>query len=135
MEPGDTMPYSQVPYSNCCPEPNQSSHRIYTYSFKIYSNIVQYIFLYLPRNLFPVGLSAKILKALPPSSILATRPVHINLRRDYINYIWWKIQAIKFLVVKSSQFPISHPFWAQKFVSESCVQMPLVLVLQCFTII
>ena len=33
----------------------------------------------LPKGLFPVALPFKILKALPPSSILATYPVHLNL--------------------------------------------------------
>ena len=33
----------------------------------------------LPKGLFPVGLPVKILKALLPSSILATFPVHLNL--------------------------------------------------------
>ena len=31
------------------------------------------------QGLFPVGLPVKILKALLPSSILATCPVHLNL--------------------------------------------------------
>ena len=33
----------------------------------------------LPKGLFPVGLPVKILKALLPSSIRATRPAHLNL--------------------------------------------------------
>ena len=33
----------------------------------------------LPNGLFPVGLPVKILKALLPSSILATCPAHLNL--------------------------------------------------------
>ena len=33
----------------------------------------------LPKGLFPVGLPVKILKALLPSSILATCPAHLNL--------------------------------------------------------
>ena len=32
-----------------------------------------------PNDLFPVRKPAKILKVLPPSSILATRPAHLNL--------------------------------------------------------
>ena len=44
-----------------------------TYLFKVHSNIV------LPKGLFPVGLPIKILKALLPSSILATCPAHLNL--------------------------------------------------------
>ena len=47
--------------------------RIGTYLFKFYSNIV------LPEGLFPVGLPVKILKALLPTSILATCPAHLNL--------------------------------------------------------
>ena len=37
----------------------------------------------LPKGLFPVGLPVKILKALLPSSILATCPAHLN-RLDLI---------------------------------------------------
>jgi hypothetical protein len=53
--------------------------RIDTYFFKIRSNIVITNRLDLPKGLFPVGASVKILKALLPSSILATCPAHFNL--------------------------------------------------------
>jgi hypothetical protein len=38
----------------------------------------------IPKSLFPGGLPVKILKALLPSSILATCPVHLN-NLDLIN--------------------------------------------------
>ena len=38
-----------------------------------------YLRLGFPKGLFPVGLPVKILKALLPSSILATYPAHLNL--------------------------------------------------------
>ena len=53
--------------------------RIDTHFFKIYSNIPSHLRQHLPKSLFPVGVPVKILKALLPSSILATRPVHLNL--------------------------------------------------------
>ena len=46
--------------------------RIDTYFSKVHSNIVLPSTLGLPKGLFPVGLPVKILKALLPSSILAT---------------------------------------------------------------
>ena len=49
--------------------------RIDTYLFKVHSEIV----LALSEGLFPVGLRVKILKALLPSSILATWPDPLNL--------------------------------------------------------
>ena len=55
MEPGGSMPHSQGLSNNPYPELNQ------------------------PKGLFPVGLPVKILKALLPSSILATCLAHLNL--------------------------------------------------------
>ena len=62
MKPGGSMPHSQGLSNNSYPEPNQPNSR-----------------LGLPKGLFPVGLLDKILKALVPSSILATCPAHLNL--------------------------------------------------------
>ena len=65
MEPGGSMPYSQGLSNNLYPEliqPNSS-----------------YWYLGFPKSLFPVGLPVKMLKALLPSSILATWPAHFNL--------------------------------------------------------
>ena len=53
--------------------------RIDTYLFKVHSNIDLPSSLGLPNGLFPVGLPVKILKTLPPSSIMATCPAHLNL--------------------------------------------------------
>ena len=64
MEPEGSMPHSQGLSNNSYPEPNQ---------FKVHSNIA------LPKGLFPVGLPVIILKAVLPSSILATCPAHLNL--------------------------------------------------------
>ena len=38
-----------------------------------------YLRLDFPKGLFPVELLVKIFKAIPPSSILATWPAHLNL--------------------------------------------------------
>jgi len=53
--------------------------RIDTYFFKVHCNIVLPSSLGPPKCLFPVGLPVKILKAILPSSILATCPAHLNL--------------------------------------------------------
>ena len=72
MEPGGSMSHSIIPVlSRINPIPH-----IDTYLFKIHSNIVLPS---TPKGLFPVGLPVKILKALLPSSILATCPAHLNL--------------------------------------------------------
>ena len=68
MEPGGSIQHSQGLSSNPYPESNQPN---YSYFFKIYSNIVL-LRLGLPKGVFPVGVPVKILKALLPSSILAT---------------------------------------------------------------
>ena len=52
--------------------------RIYISFFKIHHNIVFYLHLGLPRDLFPVGFPVTVLKALLPSSILVTCPTHLN---------------------------------------------------------
>ena len=52
--------------------------RIYIYSFKINSKIVSHLRLGLPRDLFSVGVPAKILKALLPFSFwLHSLPISI----------------------------------------------------------
>ena len=75
MESGGLMSHSQGLSNNSYPEPNQPN----TYLFKVHSNIVFHLRLGLPKGLFPVGLPVNILKALLPSSILATCPAHLNL--------------------------------------------------------
>ena len=63
------MPHSQELFNDLYPEPNQPYSRIDIYFFKVHSNIT------LPsrlKGLFPVRLPVKFLKALLPSSILAT---------------------------------------------------------------
>ena len=59
----------------------------------------------LPRGLFLVGLSLKILKAIVPSSILATFSAHLNLL-DLIVLVILGQKAI----LKPSQFPKLNPF-------------------------
>ena len=75
MEPGGSMPHSQGLSNNSYPEPKQPN---YPHLFKVHSNIV------LPSTPRPPQryiscLPVKILKALLPSSILTTCPVHLNL--------------------------------------------------------
>ena len=47
--------------------------RIDTYFFNVHLRLD------FPNGIFPVGLPVKVLKALLPSSILATCPAHLNL--------------------------------------------------------
>ena len=53
--------------------------RIDTYLFKVHFNIVLPSTPSLSKGLFPVGLPVNILKAVLPSSILATCPAHLSL--------------------------------------------------------
>ena len=70
-EPKVSMPYSQGLSSNPHPELNQSNPPINIYLFKALSNTV------FPSTTRPFQSSLSIrLKALMPSSILATRPAH-----------------------------------------------------------
>ena len=82
VELGGSMPNSQGLSNNSYPEPNQPSLiPISSRSILILSSHQR---LGLPKGLFPVSLPCKILKALLPSCILATCPVHLNLL-DLIN--------------------------------------------------
>ena len=71
MEPGASMPHSQGLSNNPYSEQNQPNS---SRSILILSSHLR---LGLPKYLFPVGLPVNILKALLPSSILATCPPHI----------------------------------------------------------
>ena len=63
----------------------RSITRIDTYLFTVHSNIViPSTPKDVPKGLFPVYLPVKILKALLPSSILATCPAHLNLLENII---------------------------------------------------
>ena len=73
------MPHSQGLPNNSYPELKQPNFLYWYLFFKIHSNIFLHLPLGLCKSLFPVGLPFNILKALLPSSILATRPVHLNL--------------------------------------------------------
>ena len=73
MELEGSILHLQVLSSNLHPEPNQ--FLIFFLVLLLSSNLC----LDLPRCLFPVGLTVKIVKALLPPSILATCPAHLNL--------------------------------------------------------
>ena len=62
-----------------------------TYLFKVHSNIVLPSTPRLPKGLIPVGLPVKILKALLPSSILATCPAHLNLLDSAVSNILYNL--------------------------------------------
>ena len=79
MEPDGSMPHSQGLSSNPYPSRINPIPRIDTYLFKVQSNIALPSTPRPPKGLFPVGLPVKSLKALLPSSILATCPAHLNL--------------------------------------------------------
>ena len=77
METGD-MPYLQGLSNNPYPEPNQINP-IPIPIFLILSYILLPSTPSLPKGLFPVGTTVKILKEPLPSSILDTWPAHHNL--------------------------------------------------------
>ena len=74
-----------------------------TYLFKVHFNIVPHLRLGLPKGLFPVELTVKILKALLPSFILAIWFSHLNLHSDYIR---WTVKIMKFLIMEHSLPPL-----------------------------
>ena len=72
MEPGISMSHSQSLSDNPYPELNQLIPCTDIYFFKIHSNITLPSTPRLPKGLLPTGVLFNILKALLPSSILAT---------------------------------------------------------------
>ena len=63
--------------------------RIDTYFLRSILILSSHLRLGYSNRLFPVGLPDKLLKALLPSSILATWPAHLNIR--------WTVQTMRFL--------------------------------------
>ena len=62
----------------------------------------------LPKGLFLAVLPVKMLKALLPSSILATRPAHLSfLDLNHPDNVRWTLQTMKFLIVEPSRLPYS----------------------------
>ena len=81
----------------------------------------------LPIGIFPVGVSVKILKALLPSSILATWPAHLNL----LDLITLTILVERYKLWGCSLWsllPLSIPFWALILASGPCFQIPFTYV-------
>ena len=78
MEPGGSMPHSQGLSNNPHLSQINPIPLINTYFFNIHSNIVLPSTSRLPTGLFPLDLTVKILKALLPSSILATYSANLN---------------------------------------------------------
>ena len=76
------MPHSQGLFNNSYPEANQPNSYLFLL-IPISSRSILILFSHLRqgllKGLFPVGLPVKILKALLPSSILATSPTYLNL--------------------------------------------------------
>ena len=72
------MPHSQGSYNNPYPEPNQFPALIHI-SSKYILVLASHLRQGLPKGLFNVGLSVKILKAFLTSAILATCSAHLNL--------------------------------------------------------
>ena len=80
MKPRGSMPHSQGLSNNPYPELNElNSSYWYIFLLRPIPILSSHLRLDLPNGLFPVVLSVKILKALLPSSILATCPAYLNL--------------------------------------------------------
>ena len=80
MEPAGSMPNSQGFSSNAYPDPNQTQFLVLIpISLRSILVMSSHLRLGLPKGIFPIGLPVKILKAVLPSSILATWPAHLNL--------------------------------------------------------
>ena len=74
------MLHSQGLSNNSYPEPNQPKlPALIPISSRSILILSSHLRIGLPKGLFPVGLPVKILKALLPSSILATCPAYLNL--------------------------------------------------------
>ena len=87
MVPGGSKSHSQVVSNNTYPESNQpSSSCCHLFILRSILISASHLHLGLPKGLFPVGLAVKILKAFPPSSILATCHVYLNLLDLYHRY-------------------------------------------------
>jgi hypothetical protein len=118
------MPYSQGLSNNAYPESNQLNFSILI-TISLLSNLIltSHLRLGLSKDLFPVGLPVKILKALPPSFILATSPVYLNLL--YLITITKSGERYKLEVLHCGAFSTPHtqPSWAQILASVSCGQI------------
>ena len=73
------MQHSQESSNNPYPEMNQPNSSLVPISLMSILILSSHLRLGLPKGLFPVGLRAKILKVLLPSSILTACPAHLNL--------------------------------------------------------
>ena len=79
MEPGGSMPHTQGLSNNPILSRINPIPALIPISSKSILILSSHLRLDLPKSLFPEGLRVKILKALLPSSILATWPAHLNL--------------------------------------------------------
>ena len=77
MEPVGSMLHSQGLSNNPYPEPNQTQSLVLIPISAVI--LFSHLCLGLPKDLFPVGLPGRILKALLPPFIMATWPAHLNL--------------------------------------------------------
>jgi hypothetical protein len=103
MEPDGLLPCSQEPSTGPYPEPDRSSpyHHILS---KIYFNIF-----HPPTSLFFLVVSSHL--AFPPISYMhSSSPpfvLHARLISSslawYFNYIWWRVQVMKLLIMQFSQ--------------------------------
>ena len=92
--------------------------RIYTISFRSILIFSSHLCLGLPKDLFPIGLPVKILKALLPSSILVTWPAYLN----FLGLIALTILGERYKLISSLLWSLLYSPFASLFGPNICLR-------------